>query len=105
MLEVGLEPEDQAIAFAWTKELKLKNPVYCDDFLVANLVEIKRKNFHYFAHYQGRIHDSNYWLVGNPSLHRFHRNSIHTIPELYFVVVKILIVDDCTLKGNCVRKD
>lgn len=41
----------------------------------------------------------------NPALHWSHWNSINTVPELYFVVIEILIMNNCTFEGDWVRKN
>ena len=68
-------------------------------------MEIERQNLNDFADYQCRIHHSNNWLMGNPPFHRFHWNSIDTVPEFDLVIIKILIMDNSTLEGDIIGKD
>ena len=105
VVEGGLEPEDQSVGFALAQQVDLEDPIDLDDLLVGDLVEVEVEDPCYFADDEGGVDDSNDWLLGNPLLDGGHGDAVDIVPELHFVIVEELVVNDCTLEVETVWED
>jgi len=105
MVENGLEPENYAVGLALAEKLCFKNPINFDDLIIGDSLQVESKQSRNLTHNQRRVDDADQRLMRDPLLHGSHGYSVDIVPELYLVVIEVLIMNDCTLIGEDVGED
>ena len=105
MVEFSFKPKWKSVCFSFVQELQFKYSIYFDDFFIADSLKIKRNYFSNFSDNELGIDNSDNRLMWDPLFHWFHRYSIDIVPELYFVIVEMLVMNDSAFEWEYIGED